>query len=247
MTSIDLNCDIGEGCCNDPELLRYISSANIACGYHAGDERTMCETIRLAIESDVAIGAHPGFPDKANFGRTNMSLSTEEIKKIVIDQLASLQEICNQSGGKLNHVKPHGALYNLSANDESVATAIAEAVHSFDSDLILYGLSGSLSITAAEQVGLKTASEVFADRTYQNDGTLTSRTEPNALLQTSEDAVEHILNMVKYRRVRTVDAVMLPIQADTVCIHGDGEHAVEFAKAVHDALISNGISISSLR
>lgn len=247
MTSIDLNCDMGEGCGNDPELLRYISSANIACGYHAGDEMTMRETVRLALENNVAIGAHPGFPDKENFGRTNMSMSPKEIREIVVDQISMLQEICLQSGGKLAHIKPHGALYNLSAKNEIVAGAIAEAVHKFDSDLILYGLSGSLSISAAEHVGLRTASEVFADRTYQNDGTLTSRSETNALIQASEDAVEHVLNMVKYRRVRTVDAVMLPIQADTVCTHGDGEHAVEFAKAVHDALISNGIRISSLR
>ena len=246
MLSIDLNCDVGEGCGNDAELLKLVSSANIACGYHAGDAETMKRTVHLAIENGVSIGAHPGYPDRKNFGRLAMELSLAEVEKIVIEQLAALAEIAKTSGGKLSHVKPHGALYNQSARDPELAKTIAAAVRSYDPDLTLFGLSGSSSIAEAEKIGLQTASEVFADRTYQTDGSLTPRSDPNALIHDRERASVQVLDMIKYGRVRSVDAIMIPIVAETVCIHGDGENAVEVARSISAALVRNNIAIRSI-
>lgn len=230
--TIDINCDLGEGCGNDAELMNYISSANIACGYHAGNADTMKRTVDLAIERGVAIGAHPGYPDRENFGRTPMEMTPAEIHEIVTDQILALDGITRSAGGVLRHVKPHGALYNQSAIDAQLAAAIANAVRDFDSDLILFGLSGSVSITEAAKLGLRTASEVFADRRYQSDGTLTPRSEPRALIDDTNDAVTQVLDMIKYGRVRSVDAIMIPIVAETLCIHGDGNQALEFARAI---------------
>lgn len=243
MTSVDLNCDIGEGCGNDAELMRYISSANIACGFHAGDEATMRRTVELAIENGVAIGAHPGYRDQENFGRTEMSLSRDEVRRLIHDQLEALKAVCDRQGAKIRHVKPHGALYNQAAKDRELASALAEAVSEFDSGLIFYGLSGSLMIEEAETAGLTTASEVFADRTYRSDGFLTPRSQPNALIHETETSVTQVLNMVKYGRVRSTDASMVPIKAETICIHGDGPNAVEFAKLIRERLTSEGIRI----
>ncbi len=230
--TIDINCDLGEGCGSDAEMMKYISSANIACGYHAGDATTMRKTVDLAIDRGVAIGAHPGYQDRENFGRTAMKMAPKQVHKIVTDQISVLNEIARSSGGRLNHVKPHGALYNQSAVEPEIAAAIAAAIRDFDDTLVLFGLSGSTSITEAANLGLRTAAEVFADRTYQTDGTLTPRTEPNALIYDTEEAITQVLDMIKYGRVRSVDAIMIPIVAETVCIHGDGEKAVEFAKAI---------------
>ena len=245
MRSIDLNCDLGEGCGSDAELMRLISSANVACGYHAGDAETMKRTVDLALENGVAIGAHPGYPDRENFGRTAMNLAPREICSIVSDQLGTLTEIANRSGAKLAHVKPHGALYNQSARDAAIAAAIAEAVHHHDPKLVLFGLSGSHSIAEAERVGLRTASEVFADRTYQNDGSLTPRTWPDAMIENENESIEQVLDMLKYGRVRSTDAIMVRIVAETVCIHGDGDHAVEFATLINRRLVENGFTISA--
>lgn len=243
MLSVDLNCDLGEGYPNDAELMRLISSANIACGGHAGDIETMRLTVSLAVENGVAIGAHPGYADKENFGRTSQRLTSSQIHTLVSDQISELRRICDDAGTRVSHVKPHGALYNQAAIDEEIAAAIAEAVISVDSGLILYGLSGSVMLDAAANAGLRTFAEVFADRTYQNDGTLTPRTRDDALVSSETQAVTQVLDMIRYKRVRTTDAVMIPIAAETVCIHGDGSHAVEFAKRINVALKAAKIGI----
>jgi len=243
--AIDINCDLGEGCANDAELMTYISSANIACGYHAGDADTMKRTVDLALQNGVAIGAHPGYQDREHFGRHAVHLPPAEIAKIVTAQICGLSEIAESAGARLAHVKPHGALYNQSARDPEIASAIAEAVLEFDRDLILFGLSGSFSISEAARLGAKTASEVFADRTYQPDGSLTPRDEPNALIKDTETAITQVLDMIKYGRVRSVDAIMIPITAETVCVHGDGENAVEFAWAIRNELLNNDVEIKA--
>jgi 5-oxoprolinase (ATP-hydrolysing) subunit A len=243
MTSVDLNCDIGEGCGNDAELMRFITSANIACGFHAGDEATMRRTVELALENGVAIGAHPGYPDRENFGRTDMTLPADEVRRLILVQLEAIQAVCGELGTRIRHVKPHGALYNQAARDTELAKAIAGAVAEFDKALILYGLSGSHSISEAEKVGLMTASEVFADRTYQNGGTLTPRSRPNALISETETSLTQVLDMIKYGRVRSTEATMVAIKAETVCIHGDGPNAVEFARLIRERLTSEGIQI----
>ncbi|CAN5284248.1 5-oxoprolinase subunit PxpA [soil metagenome] len=246
MLNVDLNCDVGEGCGHDAELLSLVSSANIACGYHAGDEVTMRKTVDLAVENGIAIGAHPGYPDRENFGRVAMDLTDAEIARIVTDQINALAKIAKTAGGKVTHVKPHGALYNQSARDSELASVIAMAVADLDDDLVLFGLSGSHSSSEAEKIGLRTASEVFADRTYQSDGSLTPRTDPNALIQDPESASTQVLDMIKYGRVRSVDAIMISIVAQTVCIHGDGENAVKFARVINRGLVQNGIEIKAI-
>jgi UPF0271 protein len=240
---VDLNCDLGEGCVNDAELMNYISSANIACGAHAGDIDTMRRTVELALKNNVAIGAHPGYGDREHFGRLPQELGRDALIDLVTDQIAALQIVCNEFGTSLQHVKPHGALYNQSANEPELAAAIAEAVKAVDPKLILFGLAASHSITEAQRIGLRIASEVFADRTYKSDGSLTPRTEPNALITDAKTAIVQVLDMVKYGRVRSLDAIMVAMNPDTICIHGDGPHAVGFAKAINQNLIKNGIEI----
>lgn len=241
--SIDLNCDLGEGYGNDAELMPLISSANIACGYHAGDADTMKRNVELAIKHNVAIGAHPGYADRENFGRTPLNLPAAEVKDLVSDQIAALSRIAQAAGSRLKHVKPHGALYNQSAKTPELAAVIAKAVKQFDAKLVLFGLSGSHSISAAERIGLRTASEVFADRTYQNDGTLTPRTDAHSMISDENIAVEQVLDMIKYGRVRSTDAIMIRIIADTVCIHGDGVKAVEFASLMRRKFEEYEISV----
>lgn len=245
MRAIDLNCDMGEGCGNDAELMKFISSTNIACGFHAGDRTTMTETVELAIAHNVAIGAHPGYRDLENFGRTAMSLPPKEVFAIVVEQIESLRQICEARGAVLHHVKPHGALYNQAARDRELAKAIAEAVASVDRELILYGLSGSSLISEAETAGLKTASEVFADRTYQIDGSLTPRTQREALITDGEKAVAQALQMIRSGTVTATTGETVSIKAETLCLHGDGEHAVEFAKAISEALADRGVGVMS--
>jgi UPF0271 protein len=246
MTTIDINCDMGEGIGNDALLMPYISSANIACGFHAGDEDTMKRTIALCIEHDVAIGAHPSFYDKKNFGRTEMHLPPNEIYDLLILQLRSLDKIAKSRETKLHHVKPHGALYNLAAKNQEIAAAIARAVNDFDSTLILFGLSGSFLILEGKAMGLRTASEVFADRTYQDNGSLTPRSQQNALIENVDRCVEQALQMLNEKTVTTISGKKISIIADTICVHGDGKHAVEFTKAIHDNLVKNNIEIKKL-
>jgi UPF0271 protein len=243
MTTIDINCDLGEGCGSDAELMRYISSANIACGFHAGNGDTMRKTVEIALEQGVAIGVHPGYADPENFGRTPTNLGPAKVRQLIFDQLEALERVCDPAGAKIRHVKPHGALYNQAAKDRELASAIAEAVAEWDSQLIFYGLSGSEMITEAEKMGLRTASEVFADRTYRSDGTLTPRNETNALITKTEDSQAQVLDMIRYGRVRSTDAIMVAIKSETICLHGDGDHAVEFARLIRERLEGDGIVI----
>ena len=243
MMSIDLNCDMGEGMDNDTLIMPFISAVNIACGYHAGDEKIMQKTIELALQRDVAIGAHPGFADKENFGRIEQQLSDQEYYDLISEQLVIIQKFIDEAGATLHHVKPHGALYNMSAKDPSLANVIARAVKDHDASLILYGLSNSHSITEAEKLHLKTASEVFADRTYTDAGNLTPRTQPNALISSEQQSVQQVLQMIQQQTVTSTSNKIIPVKADTVCIHGDGAHAVRFAQLIFTTLKENNIAI----
>lgn len=244
--TIDINCDIGEGFDNDELIMPYISSANIACAYHAGNEETIWQTIELAIKHKVAIGAHPSFLDKKNFGRTEIDLSPGEIYELVTQQLILFDEILSETDEKMQHIKPHGALYNMSAKNILYSKAIANAVKDYSADLILFGLSGSYSISEARAIGLKTANEVFADRTYQDDGSLTSRSQPGALIENAGIAIKQVLQVIKEKTVTTISGKIIPIEAETICIHGDGKQSVEFASAINKALKENNIAIRSI-
>lgn len=227
----------------DGLLLSYVSSINLACGFHAGDAHTMHELAAAAITAGVAIGAHPGFADRDNFGRTEIFLPPEQVYDLVIYQIGALDAFLKVMHTRLHHVKPHGALYNLAAKDEVMAEAICKAVYDYDSSLLLYGLSGSKLIEAAIASGLTTCSEVFADRTYQDDGHLTPRSHPQALLNNTQQALQQVLQMVKQRTVTSISGHEVPIVADTVCIHSDGTHAVEFARDIKAALEENGVKV----
>ena len=244
---IDLNCDMGEGMGNDAELMPFISSANIACGAHAGDEHTMQRTAALALQYGVAIGAHPSFNDKENFGRTEMQLTMPELYMLVQKQVKLLDKICATAGATLHHVKPHGALYNMAAKEATLSAAIANAIFDLNPALILYGLSGSHLISEAKNLGLKTASEVFADRTYREDGSLTPRSKPNALIEDEAIAMKQILQFIQQKTVTSTSGKIISLQADTICIHGDGKHAVAFAKRTATVLKEKNILIESIR
>jgi len=230
---ININCDTGEGLNNEAEIMPFIDSANIACGFHAGDADTMKRVIELCLLHKVNIGAHPSFPDRENFGRTAMQLTDEEVYDLVAEQLHLINSIAKDQGASLLHVKPHGALYNMAAADAELSRTIARAVRDFDDELVFYGLSGSVMIREAEACGLKTANEVFADRSYQPDGSLTPRSSPGALLTTIEDVMLQVNTIIKENKVRALNGKMIDIKADTICIHGDGPNAIEFAKAIH--------------
>jgi UPF0271 protein len=233
---IDINCDMGEGLNNEAALMPFISSANIACGYHAGNEEVMRHVISLCLQYDVHIGAHPSFADRENFGRTEIQLPLAAIYSLVTGQLKIINSIVTEFDTKLHHVKPHGALYNMAAKNSVLANVIATAVKDFDPSLIYYGLSGSVMVTEANKAGLKTFNEVFADRAYQDDGTLTPRTNPNALIKDENKVKQQVRKMINEHSVTTINGIDIFIQADTICIHGDGVHAVDFAKAVFKQL-----------
>ena len=232
----DINCDLGEGIGNDALIIPFITSANIACGYHAGDIDTMHQTIAICLKHNVSIGAHPSFLDRENFGRTEINLPVDDLYELLTQQLIIFSEVADIFDKTINHVKPHGALYNMSAKDAFIANIIAKAVNDFDSNLILYGLSGSHSISEANRMGLKTASEVFADRTYQDDGSLTPRSKHDALIIDADKMIQQVSQMINDGTVTTVSGKSIPIKAETICIHGDGKHAVEIAKAIHKLL-----------
>ncbi|HXB01978.1 MAG TPA: 5-oxoprolinase subunit PxpA [Opitutaceae bacterium] len=240
MPFIDLNCDLGEGAGNDAGLMPLVTSANIACGGHAGNEATMRATVALAQKHGVAIGAHPGFPDRENFGRRELEMSPEEIWATVMIQIMALRAIA-----PLRHVKPHGALYNLAARDATVAGVIADAVLAVDKELILFALAGSELVKAGRARGLRVAEEVFADRTYQADGSLTPRSRPEAMIQDENVVVAQVLRMIREGKVRSIDGVELPIKADTICLHGDGPNAVIFAQRLNVELRKAGIEIKA--
>jgi UPF0271 protein len=248
---VDLNCDLGESfgnykIGNDENIIPVITSANIACGFHAGDAQVMNNTVKLAQENNIGIGAHPGLPDLQGFGRRNMDLSPQEIYDTVIYQLGAISGFCAIHNAKLNHVKPHGALYQMGARDEEIAHAIAQAVHDFDASLIFVGLSNTLLISKAKELGLQTASEVFADRRYEANGQLVSRKESDALITVTEEAISQVISMVKDQQVTAKNGEKIAIQADTICVHGDGAHAFEFVSQIRERLSKEGISISTL-
>ncbi|MFC3041529.1 LamB/YcsF family protein [Virgibacillus xinjiangensis] len=250
MLRIDLNCDVGESfgpytIGADEELMDYITSANIACGGHAGDADVMDRTIKLAKEKKVAVGAHPGYPDIAGFGRRAIEYSPGEIYRMLIQQIGALQAFCHVNHVPLKHVKPHGAMYNQAARNRSLAEAIVQAVYDVDSDLILYGLPGSELIRAGNEAGLKTVSEAFADRTYLADGSLTPRNRPDALITDQQAAVQQVERMVNEGVVEAVNGEMVTLEADTVCVHGDGPHAVHFVHGLWRSLHEKEIKVAS--
>lgn len=251
MRRIDLNCDCGESfgvyrLGQDADIMPWVSSVNIACGFHAGDPAVMQQTVRLALEHQVAIGAHPGLPDLVGFGRRNMAITPEEAYAMVQYQVGALAAMVHAQGGHLHHVKPHGALYNMAAKNAALARAIALAVADFDADLVLYGLAGSELIVQASAAGLNVASEVFADRSYLSDGSLTPRTQAGALLDSDETAVAQVLDMVLKQQVRAVSGDVVALEAHTVCLHGDGAHALSFAQIIHRELLAHDVLIQTV-
>jgi len=249
VTTIDLNCDLGESfgaykMGNDGEILPFVSSINVACGFHAGDPSVMRQTVEKALEHNVAIGAHPGFPDLIGFGRRNMNVSASEVYDYVLYQIGALDGFVKVAGGKMHHVKPHGALYNMAASNSEIADAIAKAIYRINPSLLLYGLANSVAfIQAAEKYKVTLVQEAFADRTYKQDGTLTSRTEENALIKDEDEAIKQVLQMVKEGHVNSINGEKVAVQAQTICLHGDGEKAVQFAERIYRTFEHNGISI----
>ncbi|MGE0802228.1 MAG: LamB/YcsF family protein [Lautropia sp.] len=245
---IDLNCDMGESfgawkMGNDEAVLDHVTSANVACGFHAGDPRTMQRTVAAAVARGVEIGAHPGFQDLAGFGRRNMVISPAEAHAMVVYQVGALAGFARAAGTRLNHVKAHGALYNMAVRDRALADAIARAVRDVDPELIFFGLAGSPMIEIAESLGLRAASEVFADRSYQDDGSLTPRTQPGAMIEDEDIAVAQVKRMVLEGRVRTQSGREVAVRADTLCIHGDQPGAVAFAKRIRAELAAAGVAV----
>ena len=250
MKSIDLNCDLGESfgaykLGRDEEMLEHVSSVNIACGFHAGDPVVMGKTVKLALEKGIAIGAHPGFPDLMGFGRRNMTITLEEARCYMIYQVGALKAFVEAEGGRLVHVKPHGALYNMAAKDYKLARALAEAVYAIDQELYFVGLSGSEMIRAAEDIGLRPLSEVFADRGYNSDGSLVDRRLEGAMIEDEAMCVKRVIGMATEGAVLSIDGKEFQIKADTVCLHGDGPKAVEFARGLRLKLLSHSVKIVS--
>ena len=238
---IDLNCDMGEEIGNDELIMPYITSANIACGFHAGDEISMRATVRLARQHGVAVGAHPGWKDREGFGRRTLSLPPEDVEALILYQLGALYAIAKVEGVELNHVKPHGALYNQAADDMILASAIANAVKRFSADLILVGLAGSGLIEAGVEVGLRVANEGFPDRNYNPDGRLVSRKQGNAILESPEEVSAHAVVLAK----NGIDFEGQQVMIETLCLHGDHPHAAQNAKWVREALQEAGIEIAA--
>ncbi|AOV07386.1 LamB/YcsF family protein [Sporosarcina ureilytica] len=251
MKVIDLNCDMGESfgaytIGNDEGILDYITSANIACGFHAGDPATMKKTVRKAMEKNVGLGAHPGLQDLVGYGRREMDISPEEVYDIVVYQIGALYGFVKSEGGKLQHVKPHGALYNMAARSASLSEAIAEAVYKIDPELILFGLYGGELVTAGKKIGLRTAKEVFSDRTYQDTGKLTPRKEVSAIISDKDKAARQVIRMVRESKVMSLQGADVPIEAETICIHGDHDNSLDFASYLSKALREAGIEVSAI-
>ena len=248
MYTVDLNSDLGESfgrytIGNDDKIIPLISSANVACGYHASDPVVMGNTIGMAKEAGIRVGAHPGFPDLMGFGRRNMNVTPAEAKAYVLYQLGALDAFCRVNGVKMQHVKPHGALYNMAAKDYELSKAICEAIYEYDKDLIVMGLSGSEMIKAAHDCGLKAASEVFADRAYEEDGTLVNRRKPGAMIEDEDEAIKRVVRMVKEGKVTSITGKDIDIKADSICVHGDGEKALLFVEKIRKALAEEDIQI----
>ncbi|MDP5009143.1 MAG: 5-oxoprolinase subunit PxpA [Glaciimonas sp.] len=246
--SVDLNADLGEDCGgNDEALIALVTSANIACGWHAGSATLMQQCVAWCIQRGVAIGAHPSFLDRENFGRTEIHLPPQEIYNGMLYQIGALAAIAHAQGGRLAHVKPHGALYNQAARDPALADAIASAVHDFDPSLALFGLANSELIRAAQRAGLTAVEEVFADRGYNADGSLVKRGTAGALIEDEEQALAQTMSMVRDSKVQAINGSWVPLTAHTVCLHGDGAHALAFAKRIRGYLEQEGITVSADR
>lgn len=243
---IDLNADLGEGSSADEALMEIVSSANIACGFHAGDANMMREAVKLAIKHGVKIGAHPSFPDRENFGRTAMNLPVETVYNQVLYQIGALDAIVRSEGGVMVHVKPHGMLYNQAAQDPALAMAIAKAVFCFNPNLKLMGLANGELIKAGEAIGLQTINEVFADRRYESNGALVSRTKEGAMIEETSESIQQTLNMIEHKTVVAIDGTTVNVNAQSVCLHGDGAHALKFATALKQTLVEKQISIQAV-
>ena len=249
--SVDVNADLGESfgnyiIGNDEKIIPLISSANVACGFHASDPKVMLDTVKLIKKSGAGLGAHPGFPDKEGFGRRYMDCTNEEIYSMVLYQLSALDGIAKTVGVEMNHVKPHGALYNATFTDENLARVIAQAVKDFNPNLKLMGLSENNLVKAGEEIGLKVVHEVFLDRAYENDGTLVSRRKEGAMITDSKLAVERGIRMITEGKVETIDGQDIDIKADSICVHGDGEKALQFVKEIKKALEAKGIEVKKM-
>ena len=248
---IDLNCDLGESFGNykigmDEEVIKFISSANIACGFHASDPLVMEKTVALAKENGVKVGAHPGFSDLVGFGRRNMNVSPAELKAMVMYQVGALAAFCKARDIKMNHVKPHGAMYNMAAKDIKLALAIAEGIAEVDDSLILLGLSGSQLLKAAQEVGLKSAAEVFADRAYEEDGSLVARTKAGAVIADENEVIERVIKMIKLGKVQAITGKEIEIKPDSICVHGDNPKALNFVKLIRQRLTQENIKIEAM-
>jgi len=248
---ININCDLGEKSKHhsnkhDPDLLEIVNSANIACGYHAGDEETMNQVVQISRKNGVSIGAHPSFNDPENFGRERMNLSSNEIKKLLIDQYELLQKIASNHGDKVTHIKPHGALNNMACEDLDLSTTIAKVINEIDKDLIYLVPTGSKMEVAAKKFNMKIACEIFADRNYEDDGNLVSRKKPNALITDPEEAKRHVLQMVKTQALNCHSGKQIPCEIDSICIHGDNLSSLATAKSIRDYLLENKLDLKPL-
>ncbi len=248
---VNINCDLGESskfCSteNDPLLLKIVNSANIACGYHAGDKQTMEKTIKISKENDVSIGAHPSFNDPENFGRKRLNLSSGEISKLIIDQINILSNIATNGGIKVTHVKPHGALNNMACEDYELAKIISQSIIQVNKDLIFLVPTGSQMEKAGKKLGMKTATEIFADRNYEDDGNLVSRSKNNAMITDPEVAKKHVIKMIENQALNCYSGKQIPCEIDSICVHGDGKSAVSTAKEIKEGLIKSGIILKPL-
>ena len=248
---ININCDLGEKSKhhsneNDPDLLEIVNSANVACGFHAGDEESMNQVIKICKKNQVSIGAHPSFNDPENFGRKRLNLSSKEINKLLIDQYEILQNIADNHGENVTHIKPHGALNNMACEDIELATIIAKSIYGFNKDLIYLVPTGSKMEEAAKKFDMKIACEIFADRNYEDNGNLVSRKEPHALITDPEQAKSHVLLMVKNQALNCHSGKQIPCEIDSVCIHGDNASSLATAKSIRDNLVENGLELKTL-
>jgi 5-oxoprolinase (ATP-hydrolysing) subunit A len=243
---IDFNCDLGEGIGDDAALMPHISSASIACGWHAGDATSMQQTVALCVAHGVAIGAHPSLPDREGFGRRELPITPAQVHALTLYQIGALAAFAHAAGTRLHHVKPHGALYNLAARDRAIADAIATAIRDFDRGLVLYGLAQGALTAAGEALGLRVAHEAFAERRYEPNGSLTPRSEPDAVIGDVDLAAQQVAQMLRARSVTARNGVSVPIRADTICLHGDRPDAAAFAAALRRAIEGAGFSVRTM-
>lgn len=251
MYKVDLNCDLGESFGHyklglDEEIISYISSANIACGFHASDPLTMDYTVELAKNASVSVGAHPWLPDMVGFGRRNMNVSPKEAKATVQYQIGALDSFCKAHDIKMHHVKPHGALYNMAVTDLKLASAICEGIYEINPELILLALYGSQMINAAKKIGLKVAREAFADRAYEEDGSLVPRTKDGAIIADERESIKRVIRMIKENKIEAITGKDIPIKVDSICIHGDGINALDFVRKINSSLKDEDIKIAPL-